>query len=80
MTERRATIDIHCHRECAPAAALVKPEADRLGRAPLQVGNELTKAVNRQQLETIRPKMESVEVRLADMDALGIDIQVISLS
>jgi aminocarboxymuconate-semialdehyde decarboxylase len=59
---------------------LVKPEADRLGRAPLAVGNELTRKVNRKQLEDIRPKMDSVEVRLADMDAMGVDIQAVSVS
>lgn len=73
-------IDIHCHRECASAAALVKPEADRLGRAPLQVGSDLTKEVNRRQLEYLRPKMASVEVRLADMDEMGVDIQALSVS
>ena len=78
--QRSPVIDIHCHRECRPAAALVKPEADRLGRAPLAVGNELTREVNRKQLEDIRPKMDSLEVRLADMNAMGVDIQVLSLS
>jgi len=73
-------IDIHCHRECGAAAALVKPEADRLGKVPFQFGNELTREVNRQQLADLRPKMESVEVRLADMDAMGVDVQAISLS
>ncbi len=73
-------IDIHCHRECAPAASLVKPEADRLGRAPLQFGNDLTVEVNRRQLEALRPKMASVEVRLADMDAMGVDVQAVSVS
>jgi len=73
-------IDIHCHRECTPAAALVKPEAERMGRRPLSFGNELTKEVNRRQLETIRPKMESIDVRLADMDSMGIDVQVLSVS
>jgi aminocarboxymuconate-semialdehyde decarboxylase len=73
-------IDIHCHRECAPAAALVKSESDRLGRAPLQFGNELTREVNRRQLESLRPKMESVEERLADMDSVGIDIQALSVA
>ena len=78
--QRSPVIDIHCHRECRPAAALVRPEAERLGRAPLAVGNELTREVNRKQLEDIRPKMDSVEVRLADMNAMGVDIQVLSLS
>ncbi len=59
---------------------MVKPEADRLGRVPLQVGNELTREVNRRQLESLRPKMESIEVRLADMDAMGVDVQAVSLS
>jgi len=76
----RLVVDIHCHRECDAAARLVKPEADRLGRSPLQIGNELTREVNRRQLEDLRPKMESVEVRLADMDAMGIDIQALSVS
>lgn len=76
----QTVIDIHCHRECGPAAAMVKPEADRLGRAPLQVGNELTREVNRRQLEYLRPKMESIEVRLEDMDAMGVDVQALSLS
>ena len=71
---------MHCHRECGAAAALVKPEADRLGRAPLQYGNELTREVNRRQLESLRPKMESIETRLADMDAMGVDTQALSVS
>ena len=79
MTEQRV-IDVHCHRECGDAAAIVKPEADRLGRAPLQVGNELTREVNKRQLMTLRPKMESIEVRLEDMDAMGVDVQALSLS
>ncbi len=59
---------------------MVKPEADRLGRAPLQFGSELTREVNRKQLIDIRPKMESIETRLADMDIMGVDVQAISLS
>ncbi len=79
MKEQRV-IDVHCHRECGAAAALVKPEAERLGRAPLQVGNELTREVNRRQLASLRPKMESIETRLADMDAMGVDTQALSVS
>lgn len=73
-------IDIHCHRECAPAKAFVQAEADRRGRAPLQFGNELTRAVNRRQLQHLRPKMESVAERLTDMDKMGVDMQALSVS
>lgn len=73
-------IDIHCHRECGRAATLAKPEADRLGRKPLQFGNQLTKDVNRAQLENLRPQMESAEIRIADMDAMKVDIQAVSVS
>lgn len=73
-------IDIHCHRECGAAADLVKPEAERLGRQALTFGSELTRAVNRRQLETLKPKMESIEVRIADMDAMGVDVQALSVS
>ncbi|HWB88814.1 MAG TPA: amidohydrolase family protein [Acidimicrobiia bacterium] len=73
-------VDIHCHRECAPAAAEVADEARRLGRAPMQVGSQLTREVNRRQLQDLRPKMESLDVRLADMDAMGVDVQALSVS
>jgi aminocarboxymuconate-semialdehyde decarboxylase len=59
---------------------MVRSEADRLGRAPLQIGNELTREVNQRQLAELRPKMDAVEVRIADMDAMGVDIQAVSLS
>jgi aminocarboxymuconate-semialdehyde decarboxylase len=59
---------------------MVKPEAERLGRAPLQTGNELTREVNKRQLASLRPKMESIELRLEDMDSMGVDVQALSVS
>lgn len=73
-------VDIHCHRECAQAATIVKPEGERLGRKPLQYGSDLTREVNRRQLESLRPQMESVEVRIAAMDEMGVDVQAVSVS
>ena len=73
-------IDIHCHRETAAVRETVQAESQRLGRMPLIFGSELTKEVNRRQLETIRPKMESVEERLADMDEMGVDVQAVAVS
>lgn len=75
-----AVIDVHCHRECAPAAELMKAEADRIGYVPLAFGNDLTKEVNRRQLIALRPKMESLEERLADMDRMGVDLQAVSIA
>jgi len=73
-------IDIHCHRECKPATSIMAAEEERLGRVPLQYGSELTRAVNRRQLEYLRPKMEMLEVRIADMDKMGVDIQAVAVS
>jgi aminocarboxymuconate-semialdehyde decarboxylase len=53
-------------------------EADRLGKVSLTVGSELTRQVNRRQMAEIRPQMESVDVRLADMDRMGVDIQAVA--
>jgi len=83
MRARRSdgpVIDIHCHRECRPAAEMMKVEADRLGHAPLAYGSDLTRAVNRQQLHELRPKMDRLEVRLADMDRAGIDVQAVAVA
>jgi aminocarboxymuconate-semialdehyde decarboxylase len=38
----------------------------------------LTRQVNRRQMAEIRPQMESVDVRLADMDRMGVDIQAVA--
>ena len=73
-------IDIHCHRECGPATELMKAEEDRTGRVRLQYGSELTREVNRKQLAYLRPKMDSLEERLKDMDAMGVDIQAVAVS
>lgn len=73
-------VDIHCHRECAQAADLMKAEAERTGYQALSFGSDLTKQVNQQQLIDIRPKMNSIDERLADMDKMGVDIQAVSVS
>ncbi len=73
-------IDIHCHRECGPVTKMMKVEAERVGRVPLAYGTAVTREVNRRQLEFLRPKMDSLEVRLADMDRMGVDIQAVAVS
>lgn len=73
-------IDIHCHRECGPANDLMAEAAHAAGKAALGHGNPITQAVNRRQLETIRPKMDLLDVRLADMDRMGVDIQAVAVA
>ena len=74
-----SVIDLHCHWICAPVQAQMREEAERLGKVSLTVGSDLTKEVNRRQMETIRPQMESLDVRMSDMDRMGVDIQAIAV-
>ena len=73
-------IDIHCHRECAPAADLMEQAQVDAGKAPLGHGSATTRAVNARQLATIKPKMEMLDVRVADMDAMGVDVQAVAVA
>jgi aminocarboxymuconate-semialdehyde decarboxylase len=73
-------IDIHCHRECAPAAEFMKDAALAAGKVALGHGNPITQAVNRRQLEAIRPKMDVLDVRVSDMDRMGVDIQAVAIA
>ena len=73
-------VDIHCHRQCYTAGEMMQSEAEKAGFAALSFGSELTKEVNQKQLEFIKPKMQSIDVRLKDMDNMGVDIQAVSVS
>ncbi|WP_394930900.1 amidohydrolase family protein [uncultured Ilumatobacter sp.] len=73
-------IDIHCHRECGPAGETMKEEVRKAGRVPLQYGNDTTKRVNAAQLEYLRPKMDFLDVRLKDMDEMGVDMQAVAVA
>jgi aminocarboxymuconate-semialdehyde decarboxylase len=73
---KSVTIDIHAHAGVAQAAALVQPHLDP---ATIPLGHFATpdtKALNQKQEADIRER-GSLEQRLADLDAMGIDIQVI---
>ncbi|CAN5657931.1 amidohydrolase family protein [soil metagenome] len=73
-------IDIHCHRECGPAGELMAEAARAAGKVALGHGNPTTQAVNKRQLEFIRPKMEVLDVRIEDMDRMGVDIQAVAVA
>lgn len=71
-------IDIHCHRDSEPAAAMMREAAQAAGKVALGHGDVLTRQVNERQLAEIAPKMADLEVRIADMDRMGVDVQVLA--
>lgn len=73
-------IDIHCHRECGPANDVMADAARAAGKVALGHGNPTTQAVNKRQLEMIRPKMDLLDVRLADMNRMGVDVQAVAVA
>ena len=73
-------IDIHCHRECSPAADLMRDAALAAGKVALGHGNATTRRVNEAQLAAIKPKMDVLDVRIADMDAMGVDVQAVAIA
>ena len=76
---RSITIDMHSHVLVPEAAALTGPHVD-LAKVPLaHFATDNTKALNRKQDADRRPNMLDLAVRLRDMDAAGIDVQVHAL-
>ena len=71
-------IDIHCHYFNPDAAAKVAHLAPADREISGKWGNELTREVNAKQLRDRAPKLTSIEVRLKDMDRMGVDIQAVS--
>jgi aminocarboxymuconate-semialdehyde decarboxylase len=79
-TKKRGSlrVDIHCHYFNPDAAAKVAHLAPADKEISGKWGNELTREVNAKQLRDRAPKLTSIEVRLKDMDRMGIDIQAVS--
>ncbi len=73
------TVDIHCHCQIYPVTEMMQEEAEKAGRAALSFGDPLTRETNQKQLVDIRPKMQSLDERMADMDRMGVDVQAISV-
>ena len=70
-------VDIHCHYLNGDVAARVgppPPEADYL----FKFSNEKTREVNAKQVRERGAKLTDIELRLKDMDRMGIDVQAVS--
>ncbi len=72
------TVDIHSHimtHECTPVVAPFVPGADPMGFSAGKTSGEY----NARQYEMLDAKLTSVETRIVDMDAMGIDVQALSV-
>jgi aminocarboxymuconate-semialdehyde decarboxylase len=77
---RPACVDVHCHVHYPPADEMVKHVYRRDQEPNARFASELTRATNRKQMENVHVCLTSVEQRLRDMDAMGVDVQAISVS
>jgi aminocarboxymuconate-semialdehyde decarboxylase len=71
-------IDLHCHYANPEAAARVAGRNPGQYEPSVRYANALTRETNAKQMQERAPKLSSIEVRLKDMDAMGIDIQAVS--
>src|SRR5215472_9782873 len=74
---KSVTIDIHSHVAVPEAAKFVEPHLDWSTIPLAHFANAETKALNQKQEADIRARV-GAEHRLADLDAMGIDVQVIA--
>jgi aminocarboxymuconate-semialdehyde decarboxylase len=74
---KSTTVDIHSHVAVPQAGLFAKPHLD-MSTVPLaHFANEETKALSRKQDEDIQARITGYDERLADLDAMGIDIQLV---
>ncbi len=75
---RSLRIDIHCHFLNRDAAAKVAHLNPAQYEPQVRFANALTREVNVKQMQDRGPKLSTIELRLKDMDRMGIDIQAVS--
>src|SRR5262245_4195248 len=77
LRPQSVTIDIHSHVAVPRAAEFVKPHLD-LSTIPLaHFATPDTKALNQMQDADRRTRMTAYDERLADLDAMGVDLQLV---
>ena len=71
-------VDIHCHYLNPHAAAKVAARDPGQYEPSVKYANALTRETNARQMKERGPKLSSIELRLKDMDRMGIDVQAVS--
>ncbi len=77
---RMLRIDLHCHYFSPAVHAQVADLNPAQHEPSVQFANALTREVNAKQMQERAPKLSTIEVRIKDMDRMGIDIQAVSPS
>ena len=75
---RSLRVDIHCHYLNKDAAARMAPLNPAQYEPQIKFANALTREVNVKQMQDRGPKLSTIELRLKDMDRMGVDIQAVS--
>ena len=78
---RSLTVDLHCHSFVKEVEPLVKDRPEKQAEPGLQrrfMGEPSAQYNSQTMLPNAFPKLTSVEARLKDMDAMGVDVQVVS--
>jgi hypothetical protein len=76
---RSLTVDLHCHSFVMEVEQLVKDRPEKRAEPDLQrrfMGEPSAQYNSQTMLPNAFPKLTSVEARLKDMDAMGVDVQV----
>ena len=79
--KRSVTVDVHAHAFVPEVEQLVAGRPEKLAEPELQrrfIGAASYEHNLKHMLPTAGPKLTSVELRLKDMDAMGIDVQLVS--
>lgn len=74
------TIDVHTHLMVPESAELTRPHFKPEDEPRTFYSSPITKALNGEFYELAKGKYTDPEVRLADMDAMGVDVQLVSLT
>jgi len=75
---RSLRVDIHCHYLNPEVQAKLAPMNPAQYDPSRMYANALTGEVNAKQMKDRGPKLSTIQVRLKDMDRMGIDIQAVS--